>query len=825
MKSITRFLGLLSFILLLMPSMQASHYKGGEVTYEYIGGFCQYRITVTEYLDCSGIVISPSQPSGAIKFYDASASLITPTALTAWSLVSDTEVINLSPAASVGGTSCNGGTILGVRKLVFEREYNLCGPTFPQKISLDACCRGGGAVNLAASGTQDFQYSTDIFQTPDPNKSPTWLDPSFTIIPAGFNTHRISMAANDEDGDSLVYSIDTVFTAPWVGANYNPSYSTTQAFGPNVSVYLESMTGNLNLSGIVPIGEYVLGLEVHEYRTGVLLSVSRRDFTIVAANLSTNLATENPIIPWFNLPAPTNGTSIDSVTVATSVGSSLVLPLSAETTLPGETIHMTWSNNIAGAQLVEMPSNVPTDTIISLNPQAEFRWTPTVPGRYTFNIKLRNDSQAVWSMSDVTYVIDVSGTAFLTVHITPGDTVQICDGDTVNLSFWVPNTIPFSYPFNWSNGQQTPSINVISPGIYYIGVFDVINNVTIYDTVVIEYSPYCIWPADADNDLIADNNDLLAIGLTYGDTGPLRPGATLNWEAQKGIAWMSYLPNGTNAVFTDTDGNGIVNDDDTLAINLNYGQTHLKGNTAMAGAGDPTLYLTTVNDSILAGDTLNIAINLGVDSLLADSIYGLAFTVQYNNTLVDSFTAHVSYHGWLGIYGTNMLGIQKDFFADGEIDVALVRTDQQIASGYGMIANLSIVMIDDIAGKTAVSEILDLDLIDVRMIGLDGEVIPVNTEGAQVVVTAIDANSIESELAKKIRVYPQPAQDLLFIELDEPQNWEAALYTLSGQRVSSISTLRGTQGSIDLSPLANGLYILRIKTNAGILSKKVMIAP
>ncbi|MEL7532082.1 MAG: T9SS type A sorting domain-containing protein, partial [Bacteroidota bacterium] len=67
-------------------------------------------------------------------------------------------------------------------------------------------------------------------------------------------------------------------------------------------------------------------------------------------------------------------------------------------------------------------------------------------------------------------------------------------------------------------------------------------------------------------------------------------------------------------------------------------------------------------------------------------------------------------------------------------------------------------------------------------------------------------------------------QDLVFIELDEPQTWEATLYTLSGQQISAVSSLGGTQESLDLSPYANGLYILRIKTKAGMISKKIMIA-
>ncbi len=895
MKSFTRFISLLSFFLLLSMSLQASHFKGGEVTYESLGG-CNYRVIVTEYYDCSGLIVTPTQPTGSIEFYDAMSVSNTGTALNGWTLVSDTEVINLAGSTA---TSCNGGSALGVRQIVFQRDYDLCGISAPITISLDACCRTGTITNLANPSLQDYQYSAEIINTTIANNSPVWLDPSFTIVPTASNFYATqkSLAAYDAEGDSLVYTLDNVYSALGQPISYQPGYSSTSPFGPNVMSFITD-AGNLilyNFMGI-NIGEYVVGISVEEYRAGVLLSRSRRDLTIIATNFPSGYAI--PIIDhWSN--SPTNGSYLDSTIIATTVGANLSIPLSLISASTTNNTYMTWSQNLPGAQLYEMPSNTPVDTIVAVNPQGELRWTPTAPGRYAFNIKLRDENQPVWNMSDVSYIITVSGPSVppcnISVDIGP-DTVDICEGDFAQLNSLISGGV-FPVNYLWSTGEITPNIQASFEGTYILQVTDAnncdawdtiyvnvdtvsvdigadtvlicdgdtvqfsanvtsgtvvsylwnpggttsatystpntglvdltvtdANGCTATDTAVVAFSPYCVWPGDADNDLIADNNDLLAIGLTYGDTGPVRPGATLNWEAQQGSAWATSLPSGTNAVFTDTDGNGIVNDDDTLAINLNYGLTHQKTNTEMAGAGDPLLFLAAVNDSVSAGETVNISINFGVDSLPADSIYGLAFTIQYNNAVVDSFSAHVSYNGWLGTYGTNMLGIQKDFYQNGEVDVALVRKDQQIASGHGMIANLSIVMIDDIAGKTAAAEILDLDLIDVRVIGLDGEEIPVNTEGTQVVVSSAGVNSILDDLAKQIRIYPQPAQDLVFIELDEPQTWEATLFTLSGQQISSVSSLRGTQESLDLSPYANGLYILRIKTKAGTLSKKIMIA-
>ncbi|MEL6842714.1 MAG: T9SS type A sorting domain-containing protein, partial [Bacteroidota bacterium] len=414
--------------------------------------------------------------------------------------------------------------------------------------------------------------------------------------------------------------------------------------------------------------------------------------------------------------------------------------------------------------------------------------------------------------------IDVEVSA-ISVDIGP-DSIYFCDGDTV---FFNPITTGGVLTYDWGPQGTTASILTTTTGIFHLTVTDA-NGCTASDTAEVFYSPYCVWPGDADNDLVADNNDLLALGLTYGDTGPLRPNASLTWEAQQGSAWTNNLPSGTNAVFCDTDGNGIVNDDDTLAISLNYGLTHQKGSSSMAGPGDALIYLQPLASSVGAGETLEIEVRLGTDTLSADSIYGLAFTVAYDNSIVDSSSAQIRYMGWLGTYGTDLLGIQKDFFNNGEIDGGLVRTDLQTMSGYGKVASLSIVMIDDIAGKGAMDEILDLQLLDVKVIGLDGEEIPVNTQGAQVTVTSGGSNSIDPSLARQLKVYPQTALNTLFIELETPQTWEANLYTLSGQQVGRLSSPDGRRQQITTSHHASGMYLLRVQTQQGIISRKIMIA-
>jgi hypothetical protein len=71
-----------------------------------------------------------------------------------------------------------------------------------------------------------------------------------------------------------------------------------------------------------------------------------------------------------------------------------------------------------------------------------------------------------------------------------------------------------------------------------------------------------------------------------------------------------------------------------------------------------------------------------------------------------------------------------------------------------------------------------------------------------------------------LKVYPNPASTLLQIDLDKPGYFIAKLSSVSGQ-----SIVTPTTGTIDISALANGIYILTIydSNNQLISTNKVTI--
>jgi hypothetical protein len=80
--------------------------------------------------------------------------------------------------------------------------------------------------------------------------------------------------------------------------------------------------------------------------------------------------------------------------------------------------------------------------------------------------------------------------------------------------------------------------------------------------------------------------------------------------------------------------------------------------------------------------------------------------------------------------------------------------------------------------------------------------------------------SESSPILNNIKVYPNPAANVLNIQLEKPGNYIARLTGITGQTVVS-----PTSGTIDISSLANGVYILTIhdSNNKLISTNKILI--
>jgi hypothetical protein len=262
-----------------------------------------------------------------------------------------------------------------------------------------------------------------------------------------------------------------------------------------------------------------------------------------------------------------------------------------------------------------------------------------------------------------------------------------------------------------------------------------------------------VWPGDADNDGIANNFDILSLGIAYNDTGSLRPNATNIWVAQPCPVWQNTFITGVNFNHADCDGNGLVDANDTLPILLNYGLTHAK-DEAPRGGGVP-LYLQITNAPVEAGDTAEFDIILGDTITPAINIYGIAFSIEYDNSLIvpGSFQSHFT-DSWMGQLNGELITLTKPF--PDRIDMGLSRINHNNVSGIGVIGHASVITIDNISGKDTLFSEMILRITGEKAIDNEGTIIPVDGKNDTLVtyrVTDHIAGPDQSDLI----VFPNPS--------------------------------------------------------------------
>ncbi|MEL6650370.1 MAG: T9SS type A sorting domain-containing protein [Bacteroidota bacterium] len=379
----------------------------------------------------------------------------------------------------------------------------------------------------------------------------------------------------------------------------------------------------------------------------------------------------------------------------------------------------------------------------------------------------------------------------------------------------------------WDLGDGNTAIGPSLIHTYAIdGSFDIVLEVSnlcgvALDTVGGFFSPYCVWPGDADDDGIANNLDILALGQSYSSTGTPRPNASLIWNGEAAYDWFNNLSSGVNYTFSDTDGNGIVNDDDTLAIFQNYGLTHSK-HSGSGMMGDPLLYLdmSVLNgNTVGVGDTVSIPIMLGVDTLPVNDLYGIAFSLTYDSSLVQSGSVSISANtSWLG---SNLLKMHKELPAQNMVDVGMTRTDQIEQSGFGQLGSFTFVMVDDIAKKD-IKDSMMLGFSGIQLQRLDGSIIPVNALESQLVVEQETSTGITPRLDWDVQIYPNPSQGQMTIEIPASRNAELEIYDMLGRSVLR-SRLQQQKTQLDLSALKDGIYLLRLNSPEGQWNQKIQI--
>ena len=258
----------------------ASHIVGGEMNYHYIGND-QYEITLVVYRDCLNGQ-APYDPEAAIGIFDSNGNLI------------NNVLVPFDGAANVPN-AINTPCLTPPLDVCDEVGHYYTTLTLPPRpggyiIAYQRCCRNYSCINiLQYTGATYTAVIPDQQYAVDDNPVFSNLPPTFICASAPFTFDH---SATDADGDSLVYSL----YVPYDGAdqfNPQPSPPSSPPYNPITYVAPYSIS---NVMGGVPLsidpqtgiltatpsdeGQYVYGILCQEYRNGVLIGETRRDFQV-----------------------------------------------------------------------------------------------------------------------------------------------------------------------------------------------------------------------------------------------------------------------------------------------------------------------------------------------------------------------------------------------------------------------------------------------------------------------------------------------------------------------------------------------------------------
>jgi hypothetical protein len=397
------------------------------------------------------------------------------------------------------------------------------------------------------------------------------------------------------------------------------------------------------------------------------------------------------------------------------------------------------------------------------------------------------------------------------------DTIVTCSGTAT--IFASGGVAP--YTIIWSDTTIigfTP--NNICPGNYTITVSDLFGNST--TSIITIGISGCVWPGDADDNTVANNFDLLPIGLSYNDVGTPRALISNLWTPYASTDWTATQIIGLpNAKHFDSNGDGTIDSLDLDAILLNYGRSYFRSGTPSL----PGITPFGVNSAVAyTGDTISTLIYLGNVFYPVTDAYGLAFTINYNPDHIEAGSISASFNNsWLG---NDLIHIQKAFDRVGQIEVAISRTDKLPISGYGPIGALHFTIKDDlIMGRLSNTDSINspITISSVRLI--DHQNIEIGTTPITGNITISEFLSIDPIAKEKldIQLFPNPTNGLLNIISKKANITSIQLFNATGQLIDSNNSPDQHKNKISMERLATGVYFLSIQTDQGVFNQKVNV--
>ena len=573
---------------------------------------------------------------------------------------------------------------------------------------------------------------------------------------------------------------------------YNPTHTYTNSGSYTIQLRASNLTVNAGCVSLKTLAVTVLSSPVLVATSGTICSGNSYISSAVGANTytwSTGANTQSIVVsPTVNTSytvTGSNGCGLNSQTVTVSVS-------------PSPTVLVNSGTLCAGESFTLNPTGAISYTYSSVSPIV----TPIVSSTYTIlGYDLNGCSGSAISSLSVNTLPSLTMSA----------TSTICAGTSSSIFVVGANT------YTWSTGANTSTINVMptTTTIYSVTGSD-LNNCSNTQTIGITIDPTCqdVWPGDANSDGVADNLDVLELGLHYTQTGAPRASTSNAWQSYFANNWTGTITNGKNLNHSDCNGDGTIDDNDTLAIYNNYGLTHTF-KPAQTNTVNPQLSIIPDQTSVVKGTWGTASIYLGDATTNINSINGVAFTVDFDNSLIETNNIYIEYQNSFLDAGQN-LDFRNLDFTNSKLFTATTHTINNNVSGNGLIAKLHY----QIKSSLTTDEVLNIGLSLANQSAASGLITPL-TSGTGTLMALGTSVGLQELNGGLISISPNPTNGSLIIN-SKTELQKIEVVSITGQILLS-ETPANVSHTLQLENFANGIYFVNLYQSNRIVKREKIV--
>ncbi|MFK7798981.1 MAG: T9SS type A sorting domain-containing protein [Aureispira sp.] len=328
----------------------------------------------------------------------------------------------------------------------------------------------------------------------------------------------------------------------------------------------------------------------------------------------------------------------------------------------------------------------------------------------------------------------------------------------------------------------------------------------------------CVYPGDANNNGIANDFDILEMGLYYTQTAAPR--------ALAGNRWYPYNPpTPINNAYVDADGFGQVDTFDLAANTQNWGLTHSlytgasEGSNAVGGdlylERKPVFPIVPLPDVLAGGQSFRLDVYLG-DSANVLNMQGVTYRLRYDPDVLEYrnvfYTGGVGRGGWLSDDGATIY--YREIQERGLIHFVTTRLDNGNYSGQGLMDMLDFRVLPDASVGTD-TFYTQICFEEYKAVQATGRVLPL-TSSCITIAYADEFLSIPAipAPAPTVYLYPNPAREQIQIDLGTARAEQIEVLDILGQPVKVYQDIQGVH-TISRGHLPKGMYLVRVSFENG----------